>query len=158
MNRSTILSAVIGLIALLTVGALAVGMMRYRRLVDALPPKIVCSSQADAFAQTGFAGIGILGTGSMQPYIRAARIGEDPRKIIVAYAMADSKPFKAISKGDLVVYQPTWAKRYVIHQAAKKQDDKWIMSGLHNRESEWFEPIGQDKFVCIIETVYVWNP
>ena len=96
--------------------------------------------------------IEVLGTGSMAPYIPAAPKGKDPLTTVCAIVKPSSKPFSAISKGDLVVYQPTWAKRYVIHQAAKKQDDKWIMSGLHNRESEWFEPIGQDKFVCIIET------
>ena len=92
----------------------------------------------------------------MAPYIPAAPKGKDPLTTVCAIVKPSSKPFAAISKGDLVVYQPTWAKRYVIHQAAKKDGDKWIMSGLHNRESEWFEPIGQDKFVCIIETVYVW--
>ena len=106
--------------------------------------------------KAGVGCIGVLGTGSMAPFIPPAPEGSDPMFTIVAYAKPSNRPFEAIRKGDLVVYRPSWAKGLVIHQAAQKQGNKWIMSGLNNSQSESFEPVGADQFVCIIEKVYIW--
>jgi hypothetical protein len=98
----------------------------------------------------------VLGTGSMAPYIPASPAGSDPLKVVVALAKPSIMPFTAIRKGDLVIYRPSWAKGCVIHQAAQKQGDRWIMSGLHNAHSESFEPVGEKEFVAIVDSVYVW--
>lgn len=127
-----------------------------RQMVAALPTRIVCTSLEDAWFRAGSTAFPVLGTGSMAPFIPPAPKGSDPMFTIVAYAKPDSRPFEAIRKGDLVVYRPSWAKGLIIHQAVQKQGNGWIMSGLNNSQSESYESIGADKFVCIIEKVYVW--
>lgn len=146
----------LGLFVAVIVLTLIVGTRHYNQLVRALPPKTVCASQAEAFAATGFKGIGVLGTGSMQPYIRAAKKGEDPLKTIVAYAVADSKPFKAISTGDLVVYHAEWAHGLVMHQAVKETARGWLMGGLNNKLLEVNYPLTEANFRFIVKGVFTW--
>ena len=127
-----------------------------RAMIAGLPPRVVCASPVDAHLQAGIGAIEVLGTGSMAPYIPKAPAGSDPLTTVVALVKPSERPFKSILKGDLVVYRPKWAKGNVMHQAAQKQGEKWIMSGLHNAQSESFEPIGEDQFVCIVDKVFVW--
>ena len=146
------------LIAAVIVGAIAALVAwNQRTLVAALPPRIVCANQTDARAQAGGdSAFPILGTGSMAPYIPAAPAGKDPMTTIVAYAKRDSRGFADIKKGDLVSYSPKWAKGLVLHQAAEKTSSGWIMSGLHNPQSESWEPITEREFFALISAVYVW--
>ena len=127
-----------------------------RQMVEALPERVVCQSKEDAYVKAGPMAFPVLGTGSMAPFIPPAPKGSDPMFTIVAYAKPSNRPFEAMKKGDLVVYRASWAKGFIIHQAAQKQGNKWIMSGLNNSQSESFEPVGADQFVCIIEKVYIW--
>lgn len=115
-------------------------------MLTGLPPRTVCASLADAkasaeayYAAHGGIIMPIAGTGSMAPYIPAAAKGADPMAVI-AYAVTDpSIGYDQIQKGQLVIYAPGWTSGSVIHQAAEKDADGWIMSGLHNAhyESRW---------------------
>lgn len=125
-------------------------------MVAGLPPRIVCASLEDAWLRAGSTAFPVLGTGSMAPFIPPSAAGKDPLTTVVAFAKPDSKPFGAISKGDLVVYRPAWAKGCVIHQAAQKDSGGWIMSGLNNPQSESFIRITEREFVAVISEVYVW--
>lgn len=145
----------LAVVVLVVVAALVVANRRYSQLIRSLPPKVVCASKVEAFAATNFAGIGVLGTGSMQPYIRAADKGESPQSI-VAYAITDSRPFSAISEGDLVLYWADWAHGLVMHQAIVKTKSGWIMGGLHNKQLETDSRMAEENFRGIVKAVYVW--
>ena len=144
-------------VGLFIAALLLLAFWQHRAMASGLPPRIVCSSPVEAYLKAGSGAIQVLGTGSMAPYIPAAPAGSDPLTTVVALVKPSERSFKSILKGDLVVYRPKWAKGNVMHQAAQKQGGKWIMSGLGNSQSESFEPIGEDQFVCIIETTYVWT-
>jgi hypothetical protein len=127
-------------------------------LEQGLPERIVCASQADALAQAGRGAYPVLGTGSMAPYIPAAPAGQDPLKTVVAYAVASGAGYDAITPGALCIYRPTWANPtgLVIHCAAQKDSDGWIMSGLHNKQSESWARVTPANFVAIVAHAYVW--
>lgn len=92
----------------------------------------------------------------MAPYIPAAPSGADPFTTVMAYAEPSDRVFADIRKGDLVVYRPRWRNGLVIHQAAQKDGSGWIMSGLHNAQSESFARITKDDVICVVGAVYVW--
>ena len=77
-------------------------------------------------------------------------------KTVVALAKPSDKTFSEIKKGDLIVYWADWAHGNVIHQAAQKDSGGWIMSGLHNAQSESFARVTAESFRAVIEEVYVW--
>ena len=145
-------------VGLLIAALLLLAFWQHRAMARGLPPRIVCLSPVDAHMQAGPTAYEVVGTGSMAPFIPAAPAGSDPLKTVVALAKPSGSPFAAIQKGDLVVYRPRWASGLVIHQAAQHTSGGWIMSGLHNSQSESFEPITEKEFVAIIQTVYVWSP
>ena len=146
----------------LLVGAVIIGLIaalvawQRKVLVAALPPRIVCKDMADAWAKAGPTAYPVLGTGSMAPYIPPASEGKAPLSTVVAYVKPTSKKFGDIKKGDLVSYRTKWANGYVLHQAVELTSAGWIMSGLHNKQSETWEPITEKEFGAIIGEVYVW--
>lgn len=143
-------------VGLLIAALLLLAFWQHRAMASGLPPRIVCLSPIDAHQQAGPGAYEVVGTGSMAPFIPAAPKGTDPLHTVVALAKPVSLPFTAIRKGDLVVYSPKWSKGLVLHQAAQQTASGWIMSGLHNRQSESFEPITEKEFVAVIGAVYVW--
>ena len=143
-------------VGLLLAALLLLAFWQHRAMARGLPPRIVCLSPVDAHMQAGPTAYEVVGTGSMAPYIPAAPKGADPLKTVVALAKPVSLPFKAIRKGDLVVYRPKWTNGLIIHQAAQETASGWIMSGLGNKQSESFEPITEKEFVALIGAVYVW--
>ena len=143
-------------VGLLIAALLLLAFWQHRAMASGLPPRIVCLSPVDAHIQAGPTAYEVVGTGSMAPYIPAAPKGSDPLKTVVALAKPVSLPFKAIRKGDLVIYRPKWANGLIIHQAAQETASGWIMSGLGNKQSESFEPITEKEFVALIGAVYVW--
>ena len=143
-------------VGLLIAALLLLAFWQHRAMASGLPPRIVCLSPVDAHMQAGPTAYEVVGTGSMAPYIPKAPSGADPKTTVVALAKPVSLPFKAIRKGDLVVYRPKWANGLVIHQAAQETASGWIMSGLGNKQSESFEPITEKEFVALIGAVYVW--
>lgn len=153
MNRiALVLALVLGLAALLVVSK-----RKQADLARGLPPRIVCASQGEAFAQAGVGATPVLGTGSMAPWIPAALPGLDPRKTVVAYAVIDSAAtYDGITTGALVVYFATWAGGRVLHQAAARDGGGWIMSGLHNERSETWERVTAANYVGTVARVYVW--
>jgi len=146
----------------IAIGAIVAALIAYitwrqqQQMIAGLPPRITCSSQADAQAKAGPRAFPVLGTGSMAPYIPPAAKDKDPRSTVVAYAKPGDKGFADIRKGDLVTYHASWAKGFVLHQAAQKDSGGWIMSGLHNAHSESFTRITEREFVAVISEVYVW--
>lgn len=142
-------AAVVALIAV-------VAWWHQRQMVAALPPRIVCTSLEDAWIKAGPTAIAILGTGSMAPYLPHAQDGQDPLKTVVGYAKPSGAAFSAIRKGDLVVYWAEWVNGNVMHQAAQHDSGGWIMSGLHNSQSESFARVTAESFRAVIGEVYVW--
>lgn len=125
-------------------------------MVAALPPSVLCSGKAEAKQLAGPDAIDVLGTGSMYPYIKKAPQGADPMKTVVAYVVAGPKKYADIQKGDLVVYYADWAHGCVMHQAAQKDKDGWIMTGLNNAQSESFTRVTPETFKCVISVTYTW--
>lgn len=101
----------------------------------------------------------ILGTGSMVPYIPPSKPGLNPKKTIVAYAVGMAYPsYTMIQKGDLCIYTAEWDKNLsVIHSAAQKTRDGWVMSGLHNVRSESWARVTPSNFQDIVTRVFVWS-
>jgi hypothetical protein len=127
---------------------------QHRSMVNGLPPRIVCASEAEAKEKAGLGALGVLGTGSMVPFIPASPANP---QMVVAYAAPSGKRFNELQKGDLVVYYASWARGNVIHQAAQQDGKGWIMSGLGNKHSEAFARVVAEDFVCHVEAVYVWG-
>jgi hypothetical protein len=140
---------VIGLFAALAV-------WQHRQMVRGLPLRVMCLNELDAKAQAGSGAFAVLGTGSMVPYIPAASKGADPLKTVCAYAVPNGFGYQQIKKGDLVIYRASWTPSLVIHQAAQRDSQGWVMSGLGNKESESFARVTEKDFVAIIGEVYVW--
>lgn len=145
---------------LLAAGAIALiaalAWWQQRTMVAGLPPRYVCANELDARAKAGPTAYAVLGTGSMAPFIPPASKGADPMKTVVAYAVPGGKKYADIRKGDLVSYWADWAHGNVLHQAAQKDSGGWIMSGLHNSQSESFARVTPETFRSVISEVYVW--
>lgn len=124
-------------------------------LEQGLPKRIMCDSRERALKLAGRDAIPILGTGSMVPYIPAS---PDPLNTIVAYAVCSNGGYDDIRPGSLCVYRPVWASPtgFVIHGAALKDSGGWIMSGLHNKQSESWARVTPSNFVGIVDRVYTW--
>lgn len=152
MNQLRYIAIGAAVVALIAAGV----WWQQRQMVAALPPRIVCTSQDDAWIKAGPTAIAVLGTGSMAPYLPHAKDGQDPLKTVVGYAKPSGAAFFTIRKGDLVVYWADWAKANVMHQAAQHDSGGWIMSGLHNRSSESFARVTPETFRAVIGEVYVW--
>lgn len=132
---------------------------RSQRVLEAgLPPRFECVGQFDALVKAGENAVPIAGTGSMAPYIPAAAPDLDPLATIVAYARPRAgATFADIKPGDLVIYRAAWNPSHpVMHQAAQRDAQGWIMSGLHNNRSESWERVTAANFRAIIDRVYLW--
>ena len=166
-------AAIIGAIVLL-VGLVVLAFMWQRKLETALPVPIVCDSELTAYnaaleyaktltedeAEAGSLVVGILGTGSMYPWLPKAPEGMDPRTTRVAFTVRrPGAAFEDIEDGDPVSYYADWlppGSLGVLHQAAKFQNGGWIMSGLNNAhyESKW--RVTKRNFIGIVDRVYIW--
>lgn len=125
-----------------------------------LPPRIVCKDMLEAFQQavgTNLKVIRVAGTGSMAPWIPAAKPREDPMKTIVAFIVVNPKAdFDSIVTGNPCVYTVTWNPNAIVHCAASKDAKGWIMSGLHNARSESDERMTKANFLGRVERAFVW--
>lgn len=156
-----------GAIAALAFIALLTGIARHsqRTLEAGLPPRLVCASQSEATTaairhtiEHGGGLVGVLGTGSMAPYIPAAAHGKNPKTTIAAYVItAEHGRFEDIRPGKLVIYEyaPEPGSSYM-HGAAEKTADGWIMSGLHNARSESWTRVTSKNFKGIVTHTFVW--
>lgn len=152
--------------AILAVAALAALAWRsHESLPTGLPPRVECLDVADAGIRSaayasahGARIVGVLGTGSMAPYIPAAPAGHDPRLTIVAYAaIKKGAAYGDVKKGQLVVYEyvPVRGSSYM-HAAAERDALGWIMSGLNNARSEVNTRVTNENFKGIVTQVFVW--
>ena len=89
-------------------------------------PQIAAQAHAREIAGLAFL---VLPTGSMEPLIT----GGD-------WVVVDLRvKYEQIQKGDIVQYQANWlppTAPTVIHMAAAKMSDKWIMDGINNAHYE----------------------
>ena len=150
---------ILGLV--LVVSLLAMARRRSNLLHQGLPPQELVGSQLEASILASTRGevvIGVLGTGSMAPYIPASARGEDPLTTTVAYAVLDqTRGYKDLHPGDLVVYHADWnPENPVIHLAEVFDQGGWIMTGLHNKSSETHWRITENRFVGVAAKTYVW--
>ncbi len=163
MNRQLVI-AIVAAVALVAIISLAVHFQRV--LVGGLPPRdefeTVAQAREGALAwQAAHGGniISIAGTGSEAPFIPAARPSEDPMTVVAYVVTEPGKKFADITPGRLLVYRPDWRKGgSVMHQAAQLSGDGWIMSGLHNKNSEPFERMTPDKFDGLVAYAAVRRP
>lgn len=138
---------------------------RSQRVLElGLPPRTLCANQADGLGQArafalsaGGAPIGVMGTGSMAPFIPPA--ANPPLETIVAYVVpVFGATFAEVKPGALCIYAPQWAKGgLVMHGAAQLDAGGWIMSGLHNNRSESWERMTPENFRGIAARVFVWQ-
>ena len=153
----SVLAAVVAIIAVL----LFLAWSAQRTLERGLPPKDTSAANraegflfASDFAQkTGGEIFGVLGTGSMAPYIPAGK-AED----VVAYAVTrKGATLRDVVPGDVCFYKRDDAayKGLVIHGAAEFTSAGWIMSGLGNRSHDI--RMNADNFVGIVAKVFVWK-
>lgn len=134
-----------------------------KEMHDGLPPRIEVPNYYTALTKTLESGktiMPVLGTGSMYPYIKAAKPEEDPFKTIVAVVALDEKfPYDDIQKGDLIVYKipPDYTVKYV-HQALSKDSGGWIMTGLSvKNRNENNRRMTPNNYVGKVVTTYVWD-
>lgn len=158
-----------GLIAAAALAALIVSAVIYNRRMRAELPRqverIECANQAVAYAQaasevraTGGVLGSVLATGSMVPFLPACPQGRDPLQTVVAYSLTDPRlTYADVRVGTLCVYR--YAPNHslvIIHQAAQRDRDGWIMSGLANSRSESWSRMTADNFVGVVSKVYLW--
>ena len=150
----------LGGLLLILVLILSIAINSERVLVNGLPPRIIAKSQVEAREMAGALAIGVLGTGSMAPYIPSAENGADPLKTISAYAVINTDlAYKDITPGALVIYSINYVKgSNTMHQAALLDASGWIMTGLGNKEYENRVRVTSDNFVGIVSKVYIWKP
>ena len=151
-------SLLLGVLALGLVVILALALRNERVLVNGLPLRIVSKSQVEAQEMAGALAVGVLGTGSMAPYIPSASNGDDPLKTIVAYVVLNPDlAYKDITPGALVIYSINYVKGFnTMHQAALLDGAGWIMTGLGNKEYENKVRVTAANFVGIVSRTYVW--
>ena len=151
-------SLLLGVLALGLVVILALALRNERVLVNGLPLRIVSKSQVEAQEMAGALAVGVLGTGSMAPYIPSAAKGADPLKTVVAYAVLNPDlAYKDITPGALVIYSINYVKGFnTMHQAALLDGAGWIMTGLGNKEYENKVRVTAANFVGIVSRTYVW--
>ena len=151
--------------AVVVVAILLILAIRYQRtLVRGLPPRVECANEqeaarlaADFSVSQGGSVVSVLGTGSMAPYIPAAKSGLDP--LATTDALAATKPgvtFDDITPGALCIYRHNASSvGLTMHSAARKSFGAWVMAGLHNKESDiWMK---REDFVGIVGKVWVWK-
>jgi hypothetical protein len=153
MNKSALYAL---LATLAVVGCVVLAHRAHKDNLSMLPAAIDCANQEEARLRAGLFPIAILGTGSMQPLIPAAPKGADPMKTVVAYAtLRTDVAFAGIRRGDLCLYAAEWAKgSLVMHQAARKDSDGWIMSGTANAHSESRHRVTEANFKGVVARVY----
>ena len=98
----------------------------------------------------------VLGTGSMsyKGYIPPAPEGWDPRKTVVAVVVFGARGFDDVQEGDLCSFRS--ANLNILHQAAGRFDEGWIMSGNANeRHDGKGRRMTAENFRGIVDTVYV---
>lgn len=159
MNRIGIVLAAITLAALV-----AFAWLHQRTMVAGLPARTVCENRhaaliaAGEFAKThGGVVIPVLGTGSMAPYIPAAPAGHDPLATVAAYVVARAGTYAEITPGALCIYRAEWSPQFsVMHQAAQRDGDGWVMSGLHNAHSEAAWRVTPANFIGVATHVFTF--
>ena len=153
-------SILVALLALGLVVALGLALRSERVLTAGLPLRIVAKSQEEARTLAGLGAVGVLGTGSMAPYIAAAPNSSDPLTTVMAYAVPSaSLRYGDITAGTLVIYSINYvAGSNTMHQAAQLDAGGWIMTGLGNKAYENKVRVTAENFVGIVTRVYVWTP
>lgn len=161
MKTSNLVLALIALVFFAVI--LGAALHSQRTLEHGLPPRTLCASAADGFQKarafaitSGGAPVGVMGTGSMVPFIPAAQ--DHPLETVVAYVVpVFGATFSEVKPGSLCIYAPKWAKGgLVMHGAAELDPGGWIMSGLHNDRSESSERMTAANFTAIAARVFTW--
>lgn len=166
MNNKLWIAVLLGL--LVVFGGLVMSRRFYRELGEKLPPRLELSDSASAFAKALARAtelgaplpISVLGTGSMRPYIPAAKEGEDPLRTTVAYVVIDPrKKYSDVKKGDLIMYRAEWSAQdgpTVMHVVALIDKEGLILTGIGNAHSEGRWRVTEKNFVAVIDSAYVW--
>lgn len=144
---------------------LYLGYRSNRVLQDGLPEKEICASASEAHdkarqyaEKNGYRTGKVLGTGSMRPFIPASRDGLDPYKTVVAYNVFRIADYDEIKPGDLCTYAPADRDNQLwLHQAAAKDSDGWIMTGLANKHYENWMRVKRENFLGITVKVFTWE-
>ena len=150
----------LGGLLLVLVLLLSIAINSDRVLTAGLPLRIVAKSQEEARTLAGIGAVGVLGTGSMAPFIAVAPVGTDPLATVMAYAVpSTSLRYGDITAGALVIYSINYvAGSNTMHQAAQLDAGGWIMTGLGNKAYENKVRVTAENFVGIVSRVYVWTP
>lgn len=158
---STKLLLGIALAVVVVAALLALAWSAQRTLERGLPPRDDTSRSqaaalvaANSWAITNNGGMvsAVLGTGSMAPYIPAG----DPPSQIVAYAVTHGgATFYDVTPGALCLYRYGTGNIVAIHGAAKLSGAGWVMSGLHNANSDI--TMTRDNFIGIVARVFIWK-
>lgn len=166
MNTArTVLPVLIGLAFVVVLLGLA--WRSQRALERGLPPRdALATSQAEGYERarafalaSGGDVVGVLGTGSMAPYIPEGRgqTAEVRQNEIVAYAVTRrGATFDDVRPGAVCLYAHAASPEgMTLHGAAKYTREGWIMSGLNNARSDvWMTPA---NFRGIVARVFVWR-
>lgn len=148
-------------LALVVLGSLVLLAWRSQRTLElGLPPREAEARTAEEAMRRAFAWsvehggfvFGVLGTGSMAPYIPAG----DPAAV-VAYVVTDpSATFGDVTPGAVCAYRHSASPvGLTLHGAALKTPEGWVMSGLANARADI--RMTADNFVGIAARVFVWE-
>jgi hypothetical protein len=153
----------LGVLGLVVLGSLVLLAWRSQRVLElGLPPREATARTAEEAMRQAFAWsiehggfvFGVLGTGSMAPYLPAG----DPAAVVAYVVTAHDATFADVTPGAVCVYRRTDAavSGIVLHGAALRTADGWVMSGLHNARSDI--RMTAENFVGLAARVFVWHP
>ena len=115
---------------------------------DKIPPiETVKRYDVDGLLRTGLANCLILGTGSMQPYIK----GGKPAEVVAAVNCDKQANFKLLQVGELIIFEKDG--KLIVHQLVELDNDGWITSGSHNERYDSGR-VTEHNFKGVVEKIY----
>lgn len=133
--------------ALALAGVVALAIHSQAVAVRALPPSR--EMVAGERAPNGADWVGVLGTGSMRPYIPAG----DPLRV-VAWVRRERVPFDSLRAGDLVLFRHERAG-VVVHQLATLDAGGWSTGGLGNARYDSGRVTAANFLGRVVETLII---
>jgi hypothetical protein len=131
---------------------LAFGLRKHHETMRTSLPPVEKSTHAEvqALMLRGADMVGVLGTGSMVPYIP----GNAPSEI-VAYVEVERVPFDRLKAGDLIIYRAAGIN--IIHQLDRRYPEGWVGSGLHNASYDFraFGYITAANYIARVTHTYI---
>ena len=119
-----------------------------KTMMEKIPPiETVKQYDIDGLLRTGLANCLILGTGSMQPYIK----GGKPTEVVAAVKYDKQSNFKLLQVGQLIIFEIDG--KLIVHQLVELDNDGWITAGSHNERYDSGR-VTEQNFKGVVEKIF----